>query len=125
MRRKLTRLAGLGRATEFGRRLAQRRVRDFSDAMAFLYIDGHVRAYHGKRTVPKTHVARMRIAMPATSDYWVNDVTGEPVFVVTAEANAGMVKMLPPLCRDIRALVGERRVTVVFDRGGWSPKLFQ
>ena len=125
LRRKLTRLAGFGRATEFGRRLAQRRVRDFSDAMGFLYIDGHVRAYHGKRTVPKTHVARMRIAMPATSDYWINDATGEPVFVVTAEANAGMVKMLPPLCKDIRALVGDRRVTIVFDRGGWSPKLFQ
>lgn len=125
LRRKLTRLAGFGRATEFGRQLAQRRVRDFGAAMGFLYIDGHVRAYHGKRTVPKTHVARMRIAMPATTDYWVNDVAGEPLFVVTAEANAGLVKVLPDLCKDIRALVGERRVTIVFDRGGWSPKLFQ
>ena len=125
LRRKLTRLAGFGRATDFGRRLAQRRVRAFGDAMGFLYIDGHVRAYHGRRTVPKTHVARMRIAMPATTDYWINDAAGEPVFVVTAEANAGMVKMLPSLCQDIRALVGDRRVTIVFDRGGWSPKLFQ
>jgi Transposase protein/Winged helix-turn helix len=124
LRRKLTRLAGLGRATEFGRRLAQRRVRDFGDAMGFLYVDGHVRAYHGKRTLPKTHVARMRIAMPATTDYWVNDVAGEPLFVVTTEANAGLVKMLPDLCKEIRGLVGERRVTIVFDRGGWSPKLF-
>ena len=125
LRRKLTRLAGFGRATEFGRRLAQRRVRDFGDAMGFLYIDGHVRAYHGKRTLPKTHVARMRIAMPATTDYWINDATGEPLFVVTSEANAGLAKMLLPLCKDIRALVGDRRVTIVFDRGGWSPKLFQ
>ena len=125
LRRKLTRLAGFGRATEFGRQLAQRRVRDFGDAMGFLYLDGHVRAYHGKHTLPKTHVARMRIAMPATTDYWVNDAVGDPVFVVTAEANAGLVKVLPDLCKDIRALVGERRVTIVFDRGGWSPKLFQ
>lgn len=125
LRRKLTRLAGFGRATEFGRRLAERRVQHFSDAMGFLYIDGHVRAYHGKRTVPKAHVARMRIAMPATTDYWVNDAAGEPLFVVTADANAGLVKMLPELCKDIRALVGERRVTIVFDRGGWSPKLFE
>lgn len=29
------------------------------------------------------------------------------------------------LCKDIRALVGVRRVTIVFDRGGWRPKLFQ
>jgi len=125
VRRKLTRLAGFGRATEFGRRLAQRRVRDFGDAMGFLYLDGHVRAYHGKRELPKAHVTRMRIAMPATTDYWINDAIGEPLFVVTAEANAGLVKMLPHLCQEIRGLVGKRRVTIVFDRGGWSPKLFQ
>ena len=63
--------------------------------------------------------------MPATSDYWVNDKTGDPLFVLTAEANAGMVKMLPPVLEQVRALLGERRVTVVFDRGGYSPKLFQ
>jgi hypothetical protein len=62
--------------------------------------------------------------MPATTDYWVNDVAGDPVFVVTAEANAGMVKMLPPVLEQVRVLVGERRITVVFDRGGFSPKLF-
>jgi len=43
---------------------------------------------------------------------------------VTAEANAGLVKMLPSLLKTVRDLVGEKRVTVVFDRGGWSPKLF-
>jgi hypothetical protein len=25
---------------------------------------------------------------------------------------------------EVRKLVGDRRVTVVFDRGGWSPELF-
>ena len=65
------------------------------------------------------------IALPATSDYWVNDSAGDPLFVVTAEANAGLVKMLPGILGEVRALVGERRVTVVFDRGGYSPKLFQ
>jgi len=34
------------------------------------------------------------------------------------------VAMLPVILREIRGLVGKRRVTVVFDRGGWSPKLF-
>src|SRR6266498_3171498 len=73
----------------------------------------------------KAHVARMRISLPATSDYWVNDSVGDPLFVVTAEANAGLVKMLPGILNQVRALVGQRRVTVVFDRGGYSPKLFQ
>lgn len=124
LRRKLSRLAALDRAADFGRALAQMRVAHRGAAMGFLYIDGHVRVYHGKRTLPKTHVARRRLAMPATTDYWVNDASGEPVFVVTAEANAGLVKMLPPVLEEVRSLVGERRVTIVFDRGGFSPKLF-
>jgi hypothetical protein len=67
----------------------------------------------------------MRLSMPATSDYWVNDMAGDPLFVITAEANAGLVKMLPGILEQVRSLLGDRRVTVVFDRGGYSPKLFQ
>ncbi len=125
LRRKLARLASYGRAAEFGHALAQCRVANRGHAMGFLYVDGHVRAYHGKRSIPKTRVARLRIAMPATTDYWVNDVEGEPLFVVTTEANKGLVKMLPEVLKEVRSLVGDRRLTVVFDRGGWSPKLFK
>ena len=124
LRRKLTRLAHLVGADQLGRLLAQRRVEARGEQVGFLYVDGHVRVYHGRRELPKTHVARMRLAMPATTDYWVNDQSGDPLFVVTAEANAGLVHMLPELLGRVRRLVGERRVTVVFDRGGWSPKLF-
>ena len=92
--------------------------------MGFLYVDGHVRIYHGKRKIPKAHAARRRLAMPATTDYWVNDQAGDPLFVITAEANAGLVKMLPEVLGEVRSLVGDRRITIVFDRGGWSPKLF-
>jgi DNA-binding CsgD family transcriptional regulator len=124
LRRKLTRLADLGRASRFGRALAERRVAARGAVVGFLYVDGHVRVYHGERTLPKAHVARMRLSMPATTDYWVNDAEGDPLFVVTAEANAGLVKMLPEVLAEVRGLVGERRVTVVFDRGGFSPALF-
>lgn len=124
LRRKLSTLAAFGRAVEFGRELARRRVAARGEAMGFLYADGHVRVYHGKHAIPKAHVARMRISMPGTTDYWVNDTGGEPLFVVTAEANAGLARMLPPLLAEVRGLIGQRRVTVVFDRGGWSPKLF-
>ena len=64
----------------------------------------------------------MRLSMPATTDYWVNDQVGDPLLVITAEANAGMVKMLPEVLAQVRVIVGDRRVTVVFDRGGWSPR---
>ena len=125
LRRKLARLAAAGCAAQFGQALAQQRVTAHGDAVGFLYIDGHVRVYHGKHALPKAHVARMRLSMPATSDYWVNDASGDPLFVVTAQANAGLVRMLPGLLEQIRSLVGRRRLTVVFDRGGFSPKLFQ
>src|SRR6266705_4067331 len=85
LRRKLARLAAHGRAAEFGRALAERRVAERGAAIGFLYVDGHVRVYHGKHRLPKAHVARMRLSMPATSDYWVNDRAGDPLLVVTAQ----------------------------------------
>jgi hypothetical protein len=125
LRRKLTRLASMRCAERFGRELAQRRVAARGRAMGFLYLDGHVRVYHGKHTLPKAHVTQMRISLPATTDYWVNDKKGEPLFVVTAEANASMTQMLPSILKEVRGLLGpSRRATIVFDRGGWSPKLF-
>lgn len=125
LRRKLTRLAACGKAEIFSRKLAKKRVVRRGRTLGFLYIDGHVRVYHGKHRLPKTHVTRMRLSLPATTDYWVNDKSGDPLFVVTAEFNKGLVQMLPALAAEIRSLVGpHRRVTVVFDRGGWSPKLF-
>jgi prepilin-type processing-associated H-X9-DG protein len=125
VRRKLTRMASYHQAERLGAELARLRVHERGRLMGFLYVDGHVRVYHGKRELPKTHVARMRLSLPATTDYWVNDRSGDPLFVMTAAANAGMVKMLPMVLQEVRALVGKRRVTVVFDRGGWSPKLFK
>jgi transposase len=124
LRRKLTRLVAMGRAADFGRALAERRIAQRGHALGFLYVDGHVRVYHGKHTIPKAFVPQRRLAVAATTDYWVNDQRGDPLFVVTAEANAGLVKMLPEVLQQIRALIGKRRVTVVFDRGGFSPKLF-
>jgi prepilin-type processing-associated H-X9-DG protein len=125
VRRKLTRLAAYHRAERLGYELAQERVEQRGSRMGFLYVDGHVRAYHGKRTLPKAFVPLRRLAMPATTDYWVGDQKGDPLFVITAEANAGLVKMLPKVLDEVRKLVGDRRVTIVFDRGGWSPKLFR
>ncbi len=124
LRRKLACLAATGRAAQFGLALAQQRVALRGAALGFLYVDGHVRVYHGKHRLPKAHVAQMRLSVPATSDYWVNDTCGDPLFVVTAQANAGLVKMLPGILEQVRSLVGKRRITVAFDRGGYSPKLF-
>ena len=126
LRRKLAQLAAKGRAQEFGREMARRRISERGRMLGFLYVDGHVRAYHGTRRLAKAYLTRARITAPATTDYWINDTRGDPLFVVTADANAAMTRMLVPLLDEIRPLVsGTRRLTVVFDRGGWSPTLFQ
>jgi hypothetical protein len=125
LRRKLSELSLRSKAADLIRALACRWAALDSDATGILYVDGHVRVYHGKHSLPKAHVAQLRLSVPATTDYWVNDRDGDPLFLVTAPANRGMVAMLPDLVREIRSTVGERRVTVVFDRGGYSPALFQ
>jgi len=106
--------------------LVQRRVRTREEALGFLYVDGHVRVYTGESDLPKTHVARMRICLPATQDVWVNDAEGAPLFFVTQEAHPSLVTALENVLKRVRAEVGDkRRVTVVFDRGGFSPALFK
>jgi hypothetical protein len=54
----------------------------------------------------------------------INDRSVDPLLVFTGGLDAALTKALPRLLRGVRDLVGERRVTIVFDRGGWSPKLF-
>jgi transposase len=125
LRRRLTRLAAHHCAEQLGAELARLRVDQRGHLMGFLYIDGHVRAYHGERAISsKAYVARRHLAMPASTDYWINDRSGDPLLVITGEVDAALTKALPRLLREVRDLVGERRVTIVFDRGGWSPKLF-
>ena len=68
--------------------------------------------------------AELAQAMPATTDYWINDRAGDPLLVITGEVNSALTRAFPRLLREVRGVFGERRVTIVFDRGGWSPKLF-
>jgi len=125
LRRRLTRLAAHHCAEQLGAELARLRVDQRGHLMGFLYVDGHVRAYHGQRAIASSaYVARRHLAMPASTDYWINDRSGDPLLVITGDVDAALTKALPRLLREVRDLVGERRVTIVFDRGGWSPKLF-
>lgn len=125
LRRRLTRLAAHHCAEQLGAELARLRVDQRGHLTGFLYIDGHVRAYHGQRPISsRAYVARRHLAMPASTDYWINDCGGDPLLVITGEVNAALTRALPRILREVRDLVGERRITIVFDRGGWSPKLF-
>ncbi len=125
LRKKLHRLARSGQGEELMRALAELRIEEDAGRLGFLHLDGHVREYHGHHPLGKAHLTATRISAPATTDTWVNDAAGDPLFVVTSELNAGLTRMLPVVLAEVRSLVGEeQRVTVVFDRGGYSPKLF-
>ncbi|HEX9842714.1 MAG TPA: hypothetical protein VGC20_08180, partial [bacterium] len=85
LRRKLWELAARQQASQFSRALAQRWVRDNTEAVGLLYVDGHVRPYHGRaHRLPEAWVARRRLCMPATTDFWVNQQDAQPLLVITA-----------------------------------------
>jgi transposase-like protein len=125
IRRKLGELAAAGKAADLMMALARRHAAARPDALGFLYADGHARVCYGTRTVQKTHVARLKFPAPATMETWVTDSDGDPVFMVVAEPSDSLAGELRRLLPALRQVVGEgRRVTVCFDRGGWSPALF-
>lgn len=125
IRRKLGELAAAGKASELVMALARRHAAAKPDALGFLLADGHARAYHGTRTVQKTHVARVKLPAPATMETWVTDQDGDPVFMVIAEPSESLAAEIKRLLPDLRQVAGQgRQVTVCFDRGGWSPALF-
>jgi transposase-like protein len=125
IRRKLGELAAAGKAADLIMALARRHAGTRPEALSFLHADGHARVYYGTRNVQKTHVARLKFPAPATMETWVTDRDGDPVLMVVAEPSESLAGELRRLLPDLRQVVGTgRRVTVCFDRGGWSPALF-
>jgi Transposase protein len=130
IRRKITALAATGRAEELLAAMAAAHVARLDasnpDLLAVFYVDGHVRAYQGGRKVAKTHLSRLKFPAPATVETWISDASGDPVLVIMAEPGASLAMELRRLLPDLRRAVGDaRRVLVGFDRGGWSPALFE
>lgn len=128
IRRKLKEMSDRGLSSEYAAELARRWVKEKPDTVGYLYVDGHVRPYHGrKHKLPKTFVQSRRLCMPATTDMWVNDSNADPLFHVTAPVNDGLLSMMnAKILPEVRSLVGDsRRVTMIFDREGWSPKTFE
>lgn len=128
LRRKLEEMGLRGVAATLQQRFAERWVQAAPEQLGVLYVDGHVRVYNGRQHhLPKHHVQKRGRPMPGTQDFYVNDARAEPLFVVTAEATEGLLAMMEQhLLPEIRNLLADptRRVTIVFDREGWSPEAF-
>jgi transposase len=124
LRRKLAELVTQQQAGAFNTLLARRWVEGGIIPTAYLYVDGHVQAYHGKRRLQEVWNAKRRMPLPGVNTYHVADQAGRPLLFVTEPLSANLAKAMPDIIAAIRDVVGERDFTVVFDRGGLDGTLF-
>ena len=85
LRRKLGDLIKQGQAARFGVLLARRWVEQGVIATAYLYVDGHVKAYTGKRKLFECWNPQRRMPLPGLLSYFVNDQQGRPLLFLTEE----------------------------------------
>jgi hypothetical protein len=139
LRIKVKTLADQNQAFSWSSELCKGWMAEAPEEAAVLYIDGHVRVYYGStRQLPKHYIARERLCLSATADYWVNAMDGKPFFVVSQAVDPGMLQVLEcdivprlendvpnqPSADQLEADPLLHRFTVVFDREGYSPNFF-
>ena len=105
------------------------------EAVATLFVDGHVQVYSGQGQLPKHFVTRQKLALPAAVGYWVQALGGAPLLCLHRQVDDGMVREIwhgiVPQLRQLGLLAedggaeSEPSLTLVFDREGWSPQLFR
>ena len=136
VRKKLALLSEQGQANTWSAELCAQWMGEDPEKAAVLYVDGHVRVYHGHQTrLPRHYVARQKLCLRATTDYWVNAMDGQPFFLLNQAVDPGMLQVLeheivPRLEREIpdqptpeqlEADATLHRFILVFDREGYSP----
>jgi hypothetical protein len=125
LRRKLDALVSQQKATEFGTLLARRWVEAGVVATDYLYVDGHMKVYAGKRRLQEFYNSKRRVVLPGVHSYFVGDSDGRPLLVLAEELTANLANAMPDIVAAIRDVIGKQRFTLVFDRGGFDGKLFK
>lgn len=140
LRQKLDQLSKDDAAKQWSLHLSKQWMEADPIAAGTLYVDGHVRVYHGGQTkLPRKFVSRERLCLRGMCDYWVNDAIGKPFFVIEKTIDPGMLKVLeedivPRLLQDVpnqpssEVLIENpylSRFILVFDREGYSPAFFK
>jgi transposase len=140
LRRKLDELCEGEAASRWAGHLGQQWLQEAPQSVGTLYVDGHVRVYHGSKTrLPRRYVSRQRLCLRGITDYWVNDALGLPFFVVEKVANAGLLEALredivprllreipgQPTAQELEVDLQRCRFALVFDREGYSPAFFR
>ena len=124
LRRKLAALSSQRQAVTLGTRLARHWLDVGLLNASYLYVDGHMKVYSGKRLVQEVWNSQRRMPLPGIEQYFVNDLRGRPLLVVSQDISGNLAKSLPQVVVAIRQVLGERGFTVIFDRGGYDGKLF-
>jgi len=88
------------------------------------YVDGHFCPYYGQQPTPKGWDPHRRLAAKGHTDSYVHDAQGRVLFFLSQPLNNSLARAVPLLVEEIRRVHGEGRFTLVFDRGGYSGKLF-
>ena len=140
VRQKLALLGDQHQASAWSAELCAHWMGEDPDKAAVLYVDGHVRVYHGHQTaLPRHYVARQKLCLRATTDYWVNALDGQPFFVLNQAVDPGMLQVLEheivprlekeipnqPTAEQLQADAKGHRFTLIFDREGYSPGFVQ
>jgi len=124
-RRKLRQLSRHNYAVKFMERLAKKRTDTLKTPLAVLYVDGHVYSYSGKLKISKTFSSSKNRVVKGMTDYWLNIAGGAPLLCITTEFNDDMSTVFPKLLKHVKTFCKDRRITVVFDRGGASHALYE
>ena len=125
LRRKLDELSQQRQAVHLGTLLARHWLEVGLVNATYLYVDGHVKVYNGTRLVPEVWNSHRRMPLPGIVQYFVNDLRGRPLLVVTEDVRGNLAKSLPRVITAVRKVVGDQHFTVIFDRGGFDGQLFK
>jgi transposase len=138
LREKISLMASAGHPDAWMKELSRIWMEKDPDEAGYLYVDGHVRVYHGdKANLPRRYVSRERLCLRGTTDYWVNDAIGRPFFVISKAVTEGLADsivkdILPELLASVpgQPTADEldndpllHRFVVVFDREGATHSL--
>jgi prepilin-type processing-associated H-X9-DG protein len=95
LREKIALMAVTGNPAAWMKELAKSWMENDPGEAGYLYVDGHVRVYHGdKANLPRRYVSRERLCLRGTTDYWVNDAIGRPFFVISKAVTEGLAESL-------------------------------
>lgn len=136
IRGKIVDLSKDGQSERWLGELSKQWMQQNSELAGVLYLDGHNDVYYGKKNkLPRHYISRLRLAMRATTDYYVCDKLGQPFFSISKSISGSMIEVIktdivPRLENDVpnqpdkETLLNDRflhKFMLVYDRECYSP----